>query len=428
MDLKKRSIYYLDQDDEEEDEWEREASSSSTQKSRSIKPLPPNPYAAQIDILDKQYELINTNYQDLSDQLEQLQASLDYFEKEEASQKTNTDKAQQKYMKVIEDTISLTLSTTKDVTALLNSDTPLWKKDTELSNKLKSKLAYWQNLFEEQDQKNTHYALVKDYKSTQFDLIDLNAQILGYEARIQQLNTERSKLNGLPKMLPILISETENYMKEMQQVSKEMSAFEKNMIQPCLTRLAEIQVVYPSQKKELDKELEKMEALVNDLEAMYKILIKQRAFQQLITYISDSSVAKEKELKTVTEEFEAEATQPTVVQEDESIQEIKQLLDVHFKENNGDTILDQIQTLKQQHLELKNKWQDNVRSYMDAASELNNLKQRLSQNLFTHSTSTNDLIMTPKPYTNLQNELEFHTHELKLAIIELEKVGLDHKR
>lgn len=53
-----------------------------------------------------------------------------------------------------------------------------------------------------------------------------------------------------------------------------------------------------------------------------------------------------------------------------------------------------------------------------------NLQQRLSESLFTYSNSRENLIMTPKPYTDLQTELQFCTDELEAAVKQLEKVNL----
>lgn len=46
--------------------------------------------------------------------------------------------------------------------------------------------------------------LEKEFKSTEFEVIDLIAQIDGYEARIQSLNRDKAKLNSLPPYLPTL--------------------------------------------------------------------------------------------------------------------------------------------------------------------------------------------------------------------------------
>lgn len=50
------------------------------------------------------------------------------------------------------------------------------------------------------------------------------------------------------------------------------------------------------------------------------------------------------------------------------------------------------------------------------------LHKRLSDSLYSHSKSTDELIMTPEQYTTLQEEIEFRTMELKAALSMLEKV------
>lgn len=47
-------------------------------------------------------------------------------------------------------------------------------------------------------------ALGHNFRYTEFEVLDLIAQITGLEARIQSLERDISKLNALPQMIPIL--------------------------------------------------------------------------------------------------------------------------------------------------------------------------------------------------------------------------------
>lgn len=47
-------------------------------------------------------------------------------------------------------------------------------------------------------------SLGHNFRYTEFEVLDLIAQITGLEARIQSLERDISKLNALPQMIPVL--------------------------------------------------------------------------------------------------------------------------------------------------------------------------------------------------------------------------------
>ncbi|KAI8380309.1 hypothetical protein BD560DRAFT_387769 [Blakeslea trispora] len=385
MDPKKRSLYSLEQD-EEEDEWEREASSSSVIHHTK----PPNSFAVDSDILDNQYHLINTSCNEQTDQLARLKQQLATLEKEEALQKTNTDEAKEQYLKSLETTVNM-LET--------NTTKPFLETDHVLSNTLSTRLDQWQQSFKDTPHEETE-GWERAYRTTEFDLIDLNAQIQGHHARMRQLRTDQARLNQLPKLVPLLQSETDQFAQEMQLTSKELEQLETDAIRPSLQRLIQTEVKR-RQQQILDHECHRIQSLSQDLDRMVSIVKKQRACQQWMIYTSHDSwirqivQAIQKELDTLVEPW-SEPISP-----------------LQFS--------DPIGLLHPPEKELERNWMDQMTSYMTTAKALHQTKQRLSDSLLAYSNTTDSVVMTPKSYTNLQNEFEFRTHELKLAMSELEK-------
>lgn len=83
------------------------------------------------------------------------------------------------------------------------------KKDEVLCNNIQSQLDHWKQLFESRLHQEASAGkkikkLVHEYRYTEFDVIDLTAQIEGYQARIRSVNHETLRLNVLPQILPIL--------------------------------------------------------------------------------------------------------------------------------------------------------------------------------------------------------------------------------
>lgn len=84
-----------------------------------------------------------------------------------------------------------------------------FKTNAKLCAKLQSRLEHWDKLFEskltqEESSKKKIKNLAHEYRFTEFDILNLTAEIEGYRARIQSLDHETLKLNSLPQILPIL--------------------------------------------------------------------------------------------------------------------------------------------------------------------------------------------------------------------------------
>jgi hypothetical protein len=83
-----------------------------------------------------------------------------------------------------------------------------YEKDEMLSNIAHDLLKDWEtvllSMYNIDDIDLEMDSLSHSFKVTEFDIIDLTAQIDGYQARIKALNTERESLDGLPQTLPLL--------------------------------------------------------------------------------------------------------------------------------------------------------------------------------------------------------------------------------
>jgi hypothetical protein len=229
---------------------------------------------------------------------------------------------------------------------------------------------------------------------------------------------------------------------------------EKESVRPDLIKLCERKITLPLREDQYAQDIEIMNDLLHNLEEVYKIAMKQRACQHLISWIDNDTDQKDSvtasnfnnELKSYTSNIEDQARTASLEKEiakmslrdkssNETQQLLKYLLDKFFeskkdielftsvtKENM--TLKDQINALKEYEEKLKEKWNEDIHACLDAANELRGLQSRLSQTLYIHSQGgqESNLILTPKPYADLQGQLEFRAAELQASISELQKV------
>lgn len=87
-------------------------------------------------------------------------------------------------------------------------DSEYLDNDALLSKELKKSIEDWKSMFQVEE----HYEIADkkiksfahNFKYTEFEILDLIAQINGLEARIKSLERDQSKLNSLPQLIPIL--------------------------------------------------------------------------------------------------------------------------------------------------------------------------------------------------------------------------------
>ncbi|KAI7906133.1 uncharacterized protein BX663DRAFT_498944 [Cokeromyces recurvatus] len=355
---------------------------------------------------------------------------------------------QQEYIKAIEETVSSIDRSSfiepqnNRYTLAVSDDTKYIESDRLLSMELNRVVTQWQEILksdpiEDRDGRKT---LAYDFKRNEFDIMDLIAQIKGFEARIQFLNRDRAKLNGLPQILPILKSETENYTSDMKAATLQLEKLEKDTIRPSLDALAELKIIWPLQEDHYRKELNILEKLLDDMDKVYKTSVKQRACQQLVSYIYDlnqqGDIDRHKTMEFLVNKLELDIARineekediKTLTMEDKDkmyLEMIGLFLDDFFRQHDLEndakelSLIEKIVKLKSYETELKQRWNEDFESCMDAAKELHKLQERLFSSLYSHS-SDNHFIMTPRSYTTLQEQLEYKTQELTAELSNLE--------
>ncbi|GAN10815.1 hypothetical protein MAM1_0406c10365 [Mucor ambiguus] len=452
MDSRKRKSHspqYQD-DDDEEDIWEREASTAAS-STRHRKPTPPNPYAIEIDVLNNQYEILEKTENDLRQELADLEASLIAIEQEETNEQAQLKRAEDEYLAAAQEAITLYGSRLKDTqdiqldeTITITNDTPYLKSDVQLIKEVKRILQEWESILIDEQAEDTNAIIdttVRQYRKSEFDIMDFNAQISGLEAKMQVLERDRARLNSLPQILPILRSETEKYAADMEETTKKLEHLEKDVLRPYLARLVLQTVFYPLYASFLANEITFAQNYLKDLESLYDVSIKQRSYQQLTTLLYEKDAALETlrlhslESLVVVDSSPspssshlpliAPTSKDTESDDTRLVTLIKGLLKKALEQMGTNTadlsLAEQIKALQNYAKMQDQKWHEDFQSCQEAATELISLHKRLSGSLYSHSKSTDELIMAPRSYTTLQEELEFRTMEIKTALSILEK-------
>ncbi|CAO3655692.1 unnamed protein product [Mucor fragilis] len=382
----------------------------------------------------------------LQQELADLEASLLALEQEEMDEQAQLKQAEDEYLASAQEAITLYESRLKDTqdidldeTITISNDTPYLKADAQLVKEVKRMLQEWESMLTDEHVGDTNAIIdttIRQYRKNEFDIMDLNAQISGLEAKMQVLERGRTRLNSLPQILPILRSETERYAADMEETTKNLEQLEKDVLRPYLMRVVLQSVFYPLYASFLANEITFAQSYLKDLESLYDVSIKQRSYQQLTTLLYEKDAALEtlqlRSLESLVVVDPSPSHQPLIESTSKDtdsetllVKLIKGLLKKALKQmgaNAADlSLAEQIKAL-QDHAKMQNqKWHEDLQSCQEAAIELIALHKRLSNSLYSHSKSTDELIMAPKPYTTLQEELEFRTMEIKTALLMLEK-------
>lgn len=227
---------------------------------------------------------------------------------------------------------------------------------------------------------------IHQYRKNEFDIMDLNAQISGLEARIQILERDRTRLNSLPQILPILRSETEKYAADMEETTKNLEQLEKDVLRPYLTRVVMQSVFYPLYASFLANEIAFAQSYLKDLETLYDMSIKQRSYQQLTTLLYEKDAALEtlqlRSLESLVVVDPSPSHQPLIEPTSKDtdsddillVKLIKGLLKKALKQIGANTadlsLAEQIKAL-QDHAKMQNqKWHEDFQSCQEAATEL----------------------------------------------------------
>ncbi|CEG72629.1 hypothetical protein RMATCC62417_08158 [Rhizopus microsporus] len=245
---------------EDEDEWEREVERFPKRQR--------NPYATQINILDKQYTELTEIYNDLQKQLHGLENELAELQQEEETTDENIDKLKQQHDDIL-NTIMESIGEETDS----QEEKDYFENDEELSLTVNHVLKDWQTVLEKEatidDIDLELDNLGHSFQANEFDIIDLNAQIEGYKSRIQCLYDDREIMTGLPQGLSMLESDIKEYQDEIDSANKMLEKFEKDTIRPCLIRLNELNINIPLEQLQQRKDIATMKDLLHDLDMVH---------------------------------------------------------------------------------------------------------------------------------------------------------------
>jgi hypothetical protein len=169
---------------------------------------------------------------------------------------------------------------------------------------------------------------------------------------------------------------------------------EQKSIRPCLIKLSELKITQPLHEDRYTHEKKLCNHVLDDLEKLYTIALKQRSCQQLIEYIHNQhhtklEVTTLEAFSKVLEDQVTSLTKKETIRQDLDINNkehvytktIKNLLDEFFKSKKDIalfttktqqdmTLSEQIETLKEYELKLEKKWQTDFQSCLDAADTL----------------------------------------------------------
>lgn len=277
-----------------------------------------------------------------------------------------------------------------DETITISNDTPYLKSDTQLIKEIKRILQEWESMLTDDhvDEANAIIdTTVRQYRKSEFDIMDLNAQISGLEAKMQILERDRARLNSLPQILPILRSETETYAADMEETAKKIEKLEKDVLRPYLARVVLQSVFYPLYASFLTNEIAFVQSYLKDLESLYDVSIKQRSYQQLTTLLYEKDASLEtlqlRSLETLVVVNPSSSSQqpllesaPENTESDDKllVKLIKGLLKKALKQTAKNTtdlsLAEQIKVL-QDYAKMQNqKWHEDFQSCQEAAAEL----------------------------------------------------------
>ncbi|KAI7888236.1 uncharacterized protein EV154DRAFT_518385 [Mucor mucedo] len=426
----KRNFATLNEQDDQEDEWELEASASAMQRHS-----PPDCYTTKIDTLDQQYEVLCDTTKDLEAELEALQTTLQRLEEEKHHISTATEQSEQKYLESVEKTVALLPH--REVVEMEKTPEYL-TADIKLTEGLEALLSKWKDAEKERIVNRESLAkeiksLAHQYRYNEYAIMDLNAQIEGSQAQIQMLNRDITKLNSLPVVLPVIKSDIEKYRSDIQNSMESLDKIEKESIKPYLIELSKLKISIPLHRDQINSVSERTKSFLKDLIRISDLIIKQRSYLTLISFIYQTIEYKSKlnadVRQSVTQKLEEQVCRITLQDErpnkkDDSdvthLKRIKKLLCDFFKTKKD------LKLIKKYEGELKGQWNQDMQSCLDVIAELDTLKSKLSETIHGCLGEKDDVVgVQPASYASLQDEIESRTNQLKSRISGLAQEMLD---
>ncbi|KAI8983034.1 hypothetical protein BDB01DRAFT_792136 [Pilobolus umbonatus] len=427
MDLKRKI--------EEEDEWEREGHSSN--------PLPPNPYAVHVDILNNQHNHLSDISEELKLKLIDLQDTLQSLEQEELNIINETADSRQEYEICLQETISLLTRSANSMDILFNYCQSYLDMDQKLSSKLNDILRDWHtftgDLVIDSHDNNEVAALEEIFEVTEFKYIGVITQIKGYEERMQILADEMDKINTTNLELAALSSTTEQNKTKMKKITDKLDEIEQLDVIPVLKRLAKLRIVDPMYEFYHVKDQLMLKDMLEDMEKIKLVHDKQRTIQQFLSFrLDEESYYKTLEHKMIDkiltlfedeihykDSHRLDIITHDLSRNDEDIATIKRLIQEMCKDNISSSLplVDQIRAIQIKDREIGQKWEDDWESILTITKELGGLHLKLSSLLYEYSNHKEDISHIPTLNTDLRNELDKELKDICKSVAEIETVS-----
>ncbi|KAL1933153.1 hypothetical protein VTP01DRAFT_8831 [Rhizomucor pusillus] len=455
-------------DDDDEDEWEREAL-------RSSRPGPPSNLAKLSSTLNAQNDELQSTIATLEDKLLGLRQTLMQVEKQLSEENRQIDEKSLDYDQVFSSMVDQAQEAFNDSKSApsLCSHEGLWAEYLHADEQLELDVLHAleelhiQMLPSRNDGEETSEArskgkgtdtegdiedLMARYRRAELQFLKTDAACKGYEAKILSFEKDLSKLNGLPQIIPILKSTTENYEAETRQKIRSQEDLQRKVVEPLLSKAAAIKIQAPLADAQLQSKLSALQQYSSNLEMVYNALLRQRSCQQFLSYgcevdehyfqrrlqilevlsheLLEEKAEHEKGMNAVNgagrhADLQDKKDEITMSSISELLQHAKpEILTTSRRRSLTDlSSLNKVNAVMQYEKRRTEEWSENFNVILDAAQVLDDTKNKLADKLFEHSATRDQLLMMPSKYTDLQSDLEFRVNELQEALGDLEKAS-----
>ncbi|KAI9269828.1 hypothetical protein BY458DRAFT_184990 [Sporodiniella umbellata] len=271
-------------DKDEDDDWEKEAGHLANKRAR-------NTYESHLNLMDQHHKNLLACNEEAENRLIELEKELTQYETEETETIQSVEQ-----LKKENDMLSQQLTEARKQEKLDKEHGTLKmkeysEKDKDLTALLTSVLDSWQSILEKEEEVNDTDVeledLVHSYKTTEFDIIDLTAQVEGYRKRISSLNHYTKSVSDNSSVLSDLTEEIDTAKEKIVAANNLLEDMERDTVRPYLVELANHKINHPQKQLQMEQDSHLMEDLLHDINLVYELAFKQRAQQQLVRYLSD---------------------------------------------------------------------------------------------------------------------------------------------
>ncbi|KAG0177685.1 hypothetical protein DFQ28_005503, partial [Apophysomyces sp. BC1034] len=381
--------------DDWEDDWEREAHDVSGRHE------PPNLYEQYAATLESQHRQLMDTRTAMQQRLDELNATSAQLDQDLLEEERELENARAEYGQTVLSVVDLAKKTFSDESALsslCDNQQDLERfmdADALLTEELDGELSNWKHLILEihdpAPKENDQIALTEMTEKQRValeieKLTKLQAEYKGYEAKVQTMEKELRKLNGLPKILCILQSSKETSEKETREAIEKRKEIEKTMIEPTLSSISNLSIRMPLMETEIRRNNELIQQLTRDLDRLEESFIRQQSYQQFLLYSLDIDLKRQRHNKHILEALleELEENKPNVRQtqdtedtkkEDEIMTWVRTLLNLSTDSETAlgsehESIYDKVRLLVEQEELAKTQWSENFSSSLEEVRKL----------------------------------------------------------